>query len=115
MSWTNKDIEMSNHFNKSLATKTLKMITDYRKDTNRDKRLEKQLCLTCYYLRAGIVAGQAFTEYTCRICGEKQMHPNTNTPKICKPCAVENDLCVKCGGGVDIKAEGMEISDVNVT
>ena len=103
MSWAKRDIDMANYFSKSLAEKTQKALIEYHKDSRKDKRLRDQLCCTCYYLCAGMLAGQAFTEYTCSCCGEKEMHHNTATPRICRKCSTEHNLCVRCGAGLDVK------------
>ena len=42
-------------------------------------------------------AGQAFTSWTCMICGSKGEHHNTATPTICYACSTATDRCSKCG------------------
>ena len=54
------------------------------------------ICKKCLMDRC-YIAGQAFTEWTCQKCGETFIHHNTNTPKICKMCSEEYNLCEQCG------------------
>lgn len=86
-----------NRYN-SLRTQIEKYIADIEKK----ERLEKQKCPVCYYLDRGALAGQAFTEYTCRSCGQKLMHPNTNVDALCIVCAKRHLLCVHCGSDLDL-------------
>lgn len=43
------------------------------------------------------VAGQAFTPWSCKICGYHDVHSNTATPTICSECAQITSRCSKCG------------------
>lgn len=36
--------------------------------------------------RQGGICGQAFSEYNCALCGNKEMHHNTATPLVCGDC-----------------------------
>lgn len=44
-----------------------------------------------------MVAGQAFTQYRCKLCNKKYSHPTTATPKICSSCAEITGRCKDCG------------------
>ena len=44
-----------------------------------------------------IIAGQAFTDYRCNICGRKDMWSNTEVPEICDKCAEDTNRCGYCG------------------
>jgi len=44
-----------------------------------------------------VEAGQAFTGYTCKICGYEGDHPNTAVPTICSECAKITGRCSNCG------------------
>jgi len=44
---------------------------------------------------------QAFWRYTCDICGEEKMNPNTDVPKVCRECAEKNNVCMYCGEKLD--------------
>lgn len=43
------------------------------------------------------VAGEAFTKWTCKICGCSEMNPNTAVPALCIECADLTTRCAKCG------------------
>ncbi len=68
-------------------------------DDDRDARLRANECPYCYYIYSRI-AGQAFTDWSCGICGKQDTHCNTATPRYCSNCADEHRLCVACGGTV---------------
>ena len=56
------------------------------------------ICRKCYFEEKGMMAGQAFTEFTCALCGKTDVWPNTNTPKFCHECSVKLNMCQRCGG-----------------
>ena len=55
-------------------------------------------CLICK--GRNVMAGQAFTKYTCNICKGEFWHHNTDIPKVCPLCAEVNGLCVCCGSEI---------------
>ena len=42
-------------------------------------------------------AGDAFTAWTCKICGYSDVNPDTAVPTICTKCAIITGRCQKCG------------------
>jgi len=65
----------------------------------KEQRTKRGLeCKQCFYLRASRIAGQAFTNWKCRICGTERSHHNTAVPRYCDDCAKAHKLCVECGG-----------------
>lgn len=50
----------------------------------------------CVGCEAGM-AGRAMTPYYCEDCGDKHIHNNTNTPKLCQKCARKESRCQYCG------------------
>lgn len=72
----------------------------YEKDPEKSRRLAICTCKTCYYLKSGQIAGEAFTKYTCGNCGNEEHHPNTAVPKYCRTCAEIHACCVRCGSKV---------------
>lgn len=57
-----------------------------------------KLCTNCKRKsKINIISGQAFCRYKCNKCGKVSTWHNTNVPKICWPCATENELCMACG------------------
>ena len=65
-------------------------------DPRREDRLSRHECRACYYTIR--INGQAFTEYTCQMCGTAGMHHNTGVPRLCGPCAEAKGLCARCMG-----------------
>lgn len=49
-----------------------------------------------------MIAGQAFTKYSCKFCGEEGSWPNTAVPKICIGCAVKMAKNMIKRGGVNV-------------
>ena len=45
----------------------------------------------------GVFAGQAFTSFSCPICGETLHYPNTNVPRVCSKCSKQYHICQDCG------------------
>ena len=75
---------------------------DLAGDGQREKRVAARQCRGCFYLDSGL-AGQAFTKWTCGLCGKEDMHHNTNTPKLCMECSQAFDLCAMCGGDIEMR------------
>ena len=46
------------------------------------------------------VAGQAFTEYTCKLCGQKYVHHTTAVPQVCDNCSKKFHVCTDCGKSI---------------
>lgn len=72
-------------------------------DSDRARRLSERQCLYCFYLPDSRLAGQAFTEWSCRYCDHVGSHPNTAVPRCCNACSDELGLCVDCGGTLDMQ------------
>lgn len=90
---------------------TLKLAERLQTDPEKSKRLEDQLCLSCYYYNA--IAGQAFTNRECGLCGEDQLYGNTNTDALCKTCAKEHQLCKHCGGDLELRDKRRKFPVIN--
>lgn len=95
MKLTEEKIKNETYYSTMYYENMKKSIDHYEKDPRKKARLDQLLCKTCFYLKSGI-AGQAFTNYSCRNCGKESSHPNTNTPKYCHQCGEENSCCVRC-------------------
>ena len=57
-------------------------------------------CEKCSTENWGRVCGQAITEWTCPICGQKFFHPNTAVPAVCKRCSELCHVCEECGNPI---------------
>ncbi len=79
-------------------------VTNIDKDPLQEARILDRLCRYCFYVRRGDIAGQAFTNYTCQLCGTEERWANTNVPKVCKPCSFTKNVCVRCRGDINLHA-----------
>ncbi len=52
----------------------------------------------CTGTGGGGPAGDAFTPWKCKLCGNEGMHENTAVPKLCDRCAFITGRCTRCGG-----------------
>ncbi len=70
----------------------------YQEDLATDPRLKDRLarheCKACHYQIR--ITGQAFSAYTCQMCGKEDKHHNTGVPKLCDNCADKSILCAHC-------------------
>ena len=55
------------------------------------------ICIECEMKNKGMISGQAFTEYTCKICGHIDVHHNTAVPSYCLECSKKYNICEYCG------------------
>lgn len=78
-------------------------IINFNSDPQIEDRLKNQVCVWHYYKTT--ISGQGFTKYKCLICDKEDYWHNTNTPKLCLPCAQKYDLCVKCGADINLDPE----------
>jgi hypothetical protein len=93
------------------ATDTAKMISEggiqhaleFMADFNKEKRLKKRECKTCFYFRSGRIGGAAMTTVKCGVCEEDMMFGSTCIDKLCGKCSDENELCVFCGGDIKMR------------
>ncbi len=93
---TNEKIQRNTYYAERYYLSIKESINNYETDIKKDYRIKIQECKTCFYIKSGF-AGQAFTKYICRNCGEEKYHPNTSVPVYCKECAERFDICQKCG------------------
>lgn len=71
-------------------------------DEKKVERLEKQQCKVCFYM-AGRLGGAAMTKARCGLCDNVKMFSSTCVDILCIECAKKNNLCVHCGGDIDMK------------
>lgn len=100
MKLTQDKVESETMWMRRYIVNQQKRLDSCLKDLNREARLKLHECRKCYYL-LGKIAGQAFTDYTCRNCGIELSHPNTNVPKYCDACAAEHHACIRCGASLE--------------
>ena len=73
----------------------------FDEDIRKEKRVEEQLCKSCYYVFNEGWAGQAFTEAECEDCGQTMIFATTNIDHFCLDCARKNNVCKHCGCKMD--------------
>lgn len=44
---------------------------------------------------------EGLTYYNCMNCGSREVHYSGNIPILCKSCAIQAGVCVKCGNSLD--------------
>jgi len=75
----------------------------YEQDADRYERWKDQLCCACFYLRRGRLAGQAFTDRPCGVCGVSMTFPTTATDALCPECSKKLKLCKRCGADIELR------------
>jgi hypothetical protein len=80
----------------------LKCAEDVRTDPCKSVRLDRQMCVACFYLRRR-VGGASTTYAECGVCGEVMRFPNTCIDTVCIECAQQHRLCRWCGGDIEVK------------
>lgn len=78
-----------------------KKLIKYDADDFKEKRLEKQICKYCFYIRADDIVMDAFTSSKCEECNKDLMFCNSNTDKYCLDCARKLRVCKHCGADID--------------
>ncbi len=91
---------MRSVWNKMQNHSRYRILQTYEADTKRHDRINTQWCKCCTYLDSHL-AGQAFTNFTCKQCGKEYTHPNTDVNMYCYECAVKLDICKHCGSPMD--------------
>ncbi len=95
--WTEHDVGERGYRNREQMDFSIARAMSYLLDNEKKKRIGALLCKTCFY-SGGRMAGQAFTEWNCRVCLKDQPDwPNTGTPLACEKCAREHNICKECG------------------
>lgn len=96
-------IELRTHDNLNRMERVAMLYTPSRKLRAKHEaaRAARRQCKACYYLRQGRLAGQAFTDFTCKICQQVISHHNTAVPDYCDACCAEHGLCQTCSGRLE--------------
>lgn len=89
------------YFNMKQVNKMRAKIRCFDQDLEKDERLNRCLCKTCYYINTDRWAGQAFTHSICEFCRTEMVFPTTDTDSYCSECAKRNELCKHCGATLD--------------
>lgn len=101
--WTENNVSERGGRNRERMDMSIARAMNYLMDGEKGKRLEQRLCPACFYGGSNM-AGQAFTEWNCRVCLEDQPNwPNTAVPMICRPCSSTHKLCHVCGADLYLR------------
>lgn len=98
--WMQVRTRIARHRRDNVVATAMKMI----EDADAQVRRQRGLCLVCYYA-GSTIAGQAFTDWTCRGCGARSTHANTNAPVLCVSCSESHAACHRCGASLDMREE----------
>lgn len=96
-------VERSTETAKTWLRDVIEKAENAKHDVDKQKRLENDLCKTCFYIHSKI-GGAAMTHRECGICSEDQLYSSTATDIICTPCSKENGLCKRCGADLEFKS-----------
>ena len=97
MRWRDDDQRRVTEMRRRRVAALQQRLDQYRTDPHRIQREQLRECPVCFYVDV-VVAGQAFTAYTCQRCGKNGMHHDTHVPLLCSECADAIHACVQCGG-----------------
>lgn len=95
MKLNEEKIKEETRFSEMYYQELKRNLKDYEEDNHQKQRMRSLECKSCFYLKNGF-AGQAFTEFECRNCGDKEYYPNTAVPRYCRKCAEKHQSCVRC-------------------
>lgn len=89
------------HSSLSHVNHYLKMAEKLTNDPDRERRMERYTCVSCFYIPR--MGGAAVTFQPCACCGQKQGYGSTNTDALCLECAKKHKLCKHCMGDIDLR------------
>jgi hypothetical protein len=72
-------------------------------DGKKAERLSACKCIYCFYLNRGRLVGHGFTAWKCLACDFEGQHSNTGVPRYCETCSAELNLCIECGGDLEMR------------
>ncbi len=100
-----RSIELYTAMSTERVKRLRKGLAHYEIDDRKASRLSAGECKTCYYLRGGVIAGQAFSQHECRRlgCDELSKSSNTDVPDFCSLCSATFGICRRCGGDIEQK------------
>lgn len=78
-------------------------LVDFDSDARKPERLRSCECGYCFYINASRLGGAAMTKTECGICHKEMMFCNTCVDLVCKECSRKHQICVHCGGDIEMK------------
>lgn len=105
MPLTPDNINMRNWGSEERLERYTKAVAQAFLDVRKDDRHRAMMCKSCYYLRIGVVAGQAFSSKPCKneSCTNESKASNTDVPDFCDGCAKEHHICRRCGADIEFR------------
>lgn len=105
MALTPDSINMRNWGSEERLERMQKAVAAAFLDVRKDERRKRGECKSCYYLRVGVVAGQAFSSRPCKneSCSNESKHANTDVPDYCIDCSTTYGICRRCGADLEFK------------
>ena len=96
-------VEHATDMAKMISEEGIKHALEFMADFNKEKRLKRMECKTCFYFRSVRIGGQAMTTVKCGVCDEEMGFSSTCVDKLCGKCSDKNELCVFCGGDIKMR------------
>lgn len=98
----NRECETVTYLQSKRGERAVKLALNFSGDGHISIRIAEGKCKVCYYLQAGAIAGQGFTQFMCALCNRGCLSATTNCDALCKECASKNGLCVHCGADIHL-------------
>lgn len=89
-------------WNQCYFAKAKERVDNVMNDPEKKKRIEKQECSYCYYMKQK-VGGAAVTFLQCGLCENQLTSGSICVDVLCLDCAKEQRLCKHCGGDIEMK------------
>lgn len=99
--WTLKEFHWLTQVAVREATSMASAIDLWKLDADKAARRQKGECRSCHYLNRDRVAGQAFTQKPCNVCGRVVLYATTYTGYACHACTQLYAICGQCGGDME--------------
>lgn len=96
---TQEDVEIATHYS-NVFRKAGEQCTY---GENGITRIQQCLCDYHFYYANSRIGGAAMTMSHCGICGVGMMFGSTATDKLCRGCAEQHGLCIRCGADLEGK------------
>ncbi len=100
-----RSIQQATYYSKIHFDEMMVKAENAKADKLKTQRLKAGECAFCFYFRDSRFGGAAITTSNCRGCGEQMTFSNTNTDDFCKKCSEKYELCVRCGGDLNLRAK----------
>lgn len=76
---------------------------EFTEDSRRKERRLEMRCKACFYVSH--MSGSAMTTRRCMCCDVPEVYGSMNADVLCAPCAVDGELCKRCGGDIEMRTD----------